>query len=144
MLVDTIKTRIRQAMKDKNTVEREILGVALGEIQTAEARGSGPISTQDAEAILRKLVKSNRETLDASTDEGQRAVLEREIEILQSLLPKSLSVDEIETALDPVADSIRGAANDGQATGVAMKHLKSSGARVEGKDVAEVVKRLRA
>jgi len=36
------------------------------------------------------------------------------------------------------------AKNDGQATGVAMKHLKSSGASVTGQDVAQAVKALRS
>jgi len=42
-----------------------------------------------------------------------------------------------------VAEAIKAAGNDGQATGVAMKHLKSTGAVVSGKDVAAVVKTLR-
>jgi uncharacterized protein len=47
-------------------------------------------------------------------------------------------------ALAPVADAIRAAGNDGQATGVAMKQLKSTGATVDGKTVAAAVKQLRA
>ena len=94
-------------------------------------------------AILKKLVKSNQETLSSSEDAEQKKTLEQEISILQSFLPKSLGVDEIVTALAPVADAIKAAGNDGQATGVAMKHLKSTGAVVGGKDVSEAVKKIR-
>lgn len=143
MLVDDIKKRIQAAMKAGNTLEKEVLRVVLGEIQTEEARGTKADDAL-AERVLKKLVKSNRETLQSATDAEQKAALEGEIAILQELLPKSLSVDEIVQALAPVADAIRGAGNDGQATGIAMKHLKASGATVDGKDVAQAVKRLRA
>jgi hypothetical protein len=58
-------------------------------------------------------------------------------------LPKTLSVEEIAAQLGEVADAIKGAKNDGQATGVAMKHLKSKQLRVLGEDVSAAVKKLR-
>jgi uncharacterized protein YqeY len=144
MLVDTIKTRVREAMKAKNVVEREILRVLLGEIQTMEARNAKAMSDEEAQGVVKKLAKSNRETLDLSTDTAQRETLAAEIAILESLLPKTLSVEEIVGALGPVVDAVKSAGNDGQATGVAMKHLKSTGAPVDGKRVAEAVKLLRS
>lgn len=144
MLAEEIKARMFAAMKAKNTVEKEILRVALGEIQTAEARGNAPMSDEAAGAILKKLVKSNQESLEATTDAEQKGVLAQEIEILKSLLPRTLSVEQIVDALAAIADEIRGAKADGPATGIAMKHLKQSGARVDGKDVALAVQRMRA
>ena len=41
-------------------------------------------------------------------------------------------------------DALRAEANDGKANAAAMKHLKSVGALVEGKDVSEAVRRVRA
>lgn len=142
MLKEEIQSRIRAAMKAKRTIEREILGVALGEIQTAEAR-KGELSEEERTGIVKKLVKSNRETIDAGPDATRKAVLEEEIAILESLLPKAMGPDEIVSALSGVADAIRAASNDGQATGVAMKALKAQGASVDGKTVAEAVKRMR-
>ena len=54
-----------------------------------------------------------------------------------------MSVDEIAQALIPVAAQIKAAGNDGQATGIAMKQLKSTGQSVNGKDVTAAVKELR-
>ena len=147
MLVDIIKDRIRQAMLQKNALERDFLRVALGELQTAESRG-GELSDPDVEKILRKMVKSNTETLEVIQADPAKAeavaTLHEERAILDSLLPKTLSPAEIEAALAPVADAIRAATQDGPATGIAMKHLKGSGAQVDGKDVAAAVKQLRA
>ena len=43
-----------------------------------------------------------------------------------------------------VSEAILAAGSDGQATGVAMKHLKSSGAVVDGKTVSTAVRTMRA
>jgi len=133
---------MRAALKARRTLEKEILGVALGELETVEAR-KGSLSDEEGFAIIRKLVKSNRETIDASPTPEQKKTLEEEIAILEELLPKSLGAADIEAALAGVKDAIRGAGNDGQATGIAMKALKATSAVVDGKLVGEVVRKLR-
>jgi uncharacterized protein YqeY len=144
MLLDEIKAQMFKAMKAGALVEKEILRVAVGEITTEQAREGRKGNDEESQAILRKLIKSNEESLAVSEDPAKRAVLEQEVQVLAAFLPKSLGVDEIVAALAPVVEAVRAAGNDGQATGVAMKHLKGLGAPVCGKDVAEAVKRLRA
>ena len=107
MLAHEIKKRVTQAMKDKNTIEKDILRLVLGEIQTAEARGATTATDDEAFAIVRKLIKSNQETLAATTDDEAKRVLAKEIEILGTLLPASLSIEQIVAALSPVADAIK-------------------------------------
>jgi uncharacterized protein len=143
MLVDQIKARMFQAIKAGQHIEKEILRVAVGEITTEAARPGRQGSDEEAQAILRKLVKSNEETLASTTDEEKRTTLLEENEILAGFLPKSMTPEEITAALVPVVPQIKAAANDGQATGVAMKQLKSLGAIVNGKDVALAIKELR-
>jgi uncharacterized protein YqeY len=132
-----------KAMKAGNIVEKEILRVAMGEITTDAARPGRKGDDEETQAILRKLIKSNEESLAQTADPGQQAQLREENEVLATFLPKSLSVAEIVSALAEVESAIKAAGNDGQATGVAMKHLKASSAVVSGKDVSEAVKRLR-
>ena len=145
MLIDEIKTRMMRALRDRDEVVRNILGLAVGEIQTAEARANRALGEDEAMAVVRKLVKSNEETLALSgTDDARAAGLRREIEALSALLPRSLSVEQIADALSPVADAIRAAKSDGQAIGVAMKHLKATGAIAGAPDVQQAVKRVRS
>jgi uncharacterized protein YqeY len=144
MLTDEIKKRMFAAMKAGKTVEKEVLRVALGEITTAEARTSTPFTDADVLGIVKKIAKGSEETLAVTEDAARRAELEEELVVLRSLLPATLDPEQIVAALAPVAEAIRAAKNDGQATGVAMKHLKSSGAAVDGKDVAAAVARLRS
>lgn len=143
MLVDDIKARMFQAMKAGDTTAKEILRVAVGEITTDAARDGRAGSDDEARALVKKLVKSNEETLTRTTDADQQATLRREIEILSEFLPRSLSEEDVLRVLEPVKDTIVAAGNDGQATGVAMKHLKTWGAVVDGKVVSAAVKRLR-
>lgn len=93
---------------------------------------------------LRKVIKSNEETLLVATSEETKAKLLEENQVLNGLLPETWDVAKILAALEPVAAQIKEAKGDGPATGVAMKLLKSLGAPVEGKDVGEAVRRASA
>src|SRR5262245_16755888 len=143
MLLEDIKKRMVDAMKGGRTVERDVLRVALGEITTAENRGT-KIDDDEVQRIVRKLIKSNGETLAVATKPDVKAKLEEENRVLEALLPQQLGVEAIVAALAAVAADIKAAKSEGQATGVAMKHLKASGATAGGKDVQEAVKRMRA
>ncbi len=144
-LVDTLRKKSLEAMKARDPLATTILRLAQSEVQAAEARAGRPLTPEEEFAALRKLVKSNEETLAMSQGDAEKtATLTRENEILTGLLPKGLSVPEIQALLDPVREAVRGAANDGQATGIAMKHLKSQGVTADGKDVALAVKGVRA
>jgi hypothetical protein len=95
------------------------------------------------------MVESNTETLAQlrshdRADAPQVAVLEREITFLKSILPETLDADAIVRALAPVREDIVNAKSDGQATGVAMKHLKSQSLNVQGQDVSVAVKQIRS
>jgi len=142
-LLQQIKKQVFEAMKAKDTVAKDVLRVVQGDIELAETRQGKPLTQDEEEKIVRKLIKSNQETLAVMKDPAGAQKLEREIKILDALLPKMLGVDEIVAALSAVASDIKAAGNDGQATGLAMKHLKPLGLPVDGKDVSAAVKQIR-
>lgn len=144
MLKDELKREMMQALRDKRSVEKEVLRVALGEVQAEENRRGSDISDEEAQKIVRKLIKSNTESLAVTKDQAGRDKLELENRTLESMLPKQLGLDEVLAALAAKSAEIKAAGNEGQATGIAMKHLKSTGAQVDGKTVSEAVKKLRA
>jgi uncharacterized protein YqeY len=143
-LIETLRARALAAMKAKDPIATTIYRLAQSEVQALEARNAKPLTDEEAFGALKKLVKANEETLAVGGGDAEKtATLKREIELLTELLPKGLSLDEIKALLAPVADAIKAAPNDGAATGVAMKHLKTTGARAAGNDVAAAVKALR-
>ncbi len=143
MLTDELKKRVAEAVKAQDTVARDVLRLALGELQTAEARRNAPLPEEDAVQVVRKLVKANEETLALTTDADRASALRRELEVLVALLPASLTPDQIAELLAPARDAIRAAKNDGQATGIAMKHLKGVGKSASGAEVTLAVKKVR-
>ncbi len=142
-LADEIKKRMFAAMKAGNTTEKEILRVATGEITMTAARESRELSDEDVQGILRKMLKSVRETLPQA-DAETRANLELEESVLLSLLPKALGVDELVLALAGAADTIRNAPGEGPAMGAAMKALKGQGITADAKTVTQALQKIRS
>src|SRR3954463_13187563 len=99
MLLDEIKAAMFKAMKANDVVAKEILRVAVGEITTDAARAGRKGDDAESAAIVKKLIKSNEETIAAGIDAEKRSVIERENAVLAVFLPKSLGVDEIVSAL---------------------------------------------
>ncbi|HEY1859122.1 MAG TPA: GatB/YqeY domain-containing protein [Gemmataceae bacterium] len=143
-----VREKFEHAKRTGNREEKNLLSVILGDISTAEARTGKEVADSEVEKLLRKMVESNMETIAQlkshhRADAPQIAVLEREIGFLKSLLPETLDANAIERALEPLRADIINAKSDGQATGLAMKHLKGVSLNVQGQDVAVAVKRIR-
>jgi uncharacterized protein YqeY len=139
MLIDQLKQRMFAAMKSGNTVEKEILRTAIGEVTRS---GDDPTDERVTQ-VLKKLLKSNQETLAAATSEQQKSELNQEIAILQTFLPESPGPAQVAELLAPVADQIRAAAGPGPAMGIAMKFLKGAGVAAESRDVQTALNELR-
>ena len=142
MLTEEIRKRVKDAIKNKQTLERDILRLALGELQRVEMTKGSELTEEEAQKVIRKIIKSNEETRSVAGDRAETIEkLTQEIALLESLLPKVWGVEEIIAALP--ADEIQQAKSDGQATGVAMKHLRALGAPVDGKTVGAAVAKIR-
>ena len=143
MLIDALRKQMTAAMKAHKTVEKELLRTALGEI-TMMAHVQG-VEASDALVleVLKKLRKSTEETLKLTTAPNEKADREEELRLLEGLLPQGPSLETVVTALEAVREGLLTAKNDGQATGIAMKHLKSVGLTADGKLVQSAVAKLR-
>jgi uncharacterized protein YqeY len=139
MLIDQVKQGMFQAMKANQTLEKEVLRTVIGEVTRS---GDDP-TDERVLGVLKKLVKSNQETLAAATDGEQKKALEREIEVLQTFLPATPGPEQLSAILAPTADAIRAAAGPGPAMGIAMKFLKSANVTAESRDVQAAIAELR-
>jgi uncharacterized protein YqeY len=140
MLFDEIKAAMVAAMKAKNTTEKEILRTCIGELT---GTGETPDDAK-VQAVLRKALKNNEETLKVVVSADQKATLEAELLILKRYLPQALGQEQIIAALSAQHDAIRAAGNAGQATGIAMKQLKAAGLEAQGKDVSLAIETIRS
>jgi len=95
------------------------------------------------------VIAGNNETRGELEKRGQTthdayARLALENGYLEALLPATLDRAAIRRELEPIAAELKAAKADGQATGLAMKHLKQKGLAVDGGEVAAAVKEIRA
>ena len=127
-LKEKINADYMTAFKAKDSVVKNLLSVIKGEIQTSEKNNGIDMSDEDVTKILNKTVKSLKETLNAYDSEDTK----RELEIVESYLPKQLSKDEIVAKVTDLKNT--GVTNIGQI----MKEF--AGLPVDRKVVSEVIK----
>jgi uncharacterized protein YqeY len=145
-LVQVMRDRVKVAMKSGNLVEKSILKLILGECDTllnSAQQGGKPLTDEQVSKVLRKIILSNNETLGYNLSEDKKSIIFQENEILESLLPKLLTQDEIREKISSIEADIKSAKSEGQAVGVAMKLLKQTNESVDGNDVKSVVVNLR-
>jgi uncharacterized protein YqeY len=143
-----LQAKLQDAIKARDDLARDLLRVILGEVSTRRARTGQEPTDQEVYAFIRKLMANNDETrreLEQRGQTGHEAFgrLARENVHLATLLPRTLDQGAIRQELEPLAAALKAARNDGQATGLAMKHLKQRGLTVLGQDVAAAVKEMR-
>lgn len=111
-----IELTIQTAMKNRETVKRNILRVLIGEIERAEQTSAGKVALTDGEiqSIVKKMVMNIKET---SNDE-------MEIKILSEYLPKMLSDGELKSAVDTFI-GLSGI-NTKRGMGIIMQHFKDT------------------
>jgi uncharacterized protein YqeY len=144
-----LQPMLQEAMKARNDLAKNVLRVIMGEVSTRKARTGKEPADSEVHAIIRSMISNNNETRKELEQRGQTtheayARLGQENGYLEALLPKTLDQTAIQKELEPIAAELKSAKNDGQATGLAMKHLKQKGLAVLGEDVAAAVKQLRA
>jgi len=148
-LLQTIKTTLLQARIRKDETTKGVLSVVVGEadtLQYSKSQKGKDLTDKQVVGIIQKIIQGNKESLEKAPDHEQAPKLLEEIETLEGFLPEMWCKAQIEQALiadESTLEQIRQAGNSGQATGMAMKFLKSQKAPVNGGDVAEVVKALR-
>lgn len=106
MRYDELKNEITAAMKAKDKVRLSILRQVHGEIKNIEVNERRDITDADVDAMLKRLVKQTKETLDgsikAATDQERTDMLAEQVEILESYLPRQVSGDELAALIDEV------------------------------------------
>lgn len=136
------ETQLRQLIADAppSSSARNLFKVVLGEWQTKTTFDKG--TDEVGYNIIRKMIKANEENLGYLAEgDSRRAQYQEENELLSALMPSFLSAEQIQAELAGV--DLTAAKSDGQAMGLAMKHLKSKGLSVEGDTVKQVVAGMR-
>jgi uncharacterized protein YqeY len=142
-LKDQLNQALKDALRQKDTVRKSTIRLALAAIKNAEIDANSELDEAALLAILQKEVKSRRETIEAA-ERAQRQDLiqgaQAEIAILETFLPQPLTAAELEKLVQ-TAIVETGAASP-RDMGTVMKHLMAQvQGRADGKTVSQVVRR---
>jgi len=104
---DTLKAQITAAMKDAmRAKEKERLGairLIQAEIKRIEVDERIDVDDARALAILDKMVKQRRDSINQYQDAGRQELADKEqaeIDVIQEFLPEALSEDELSTMIE--------------------------------------------
>ena len=93
MRYDELQDEIKNAMRAKDKPKLSILRQVHGEIKNIEVNERRDITDADVDAMLKRLIKQTKETLDGSikagNDQERTDTLTAQVAILESYLPKA-------------------------------------------------------
>ena len=106
MQYEELKSLIKDAMKAHDKVRLSILRQVHGELKNIEVDERREVADADVDAMLKRVIKQTKETLEGSIKAGNNQertdTLTAQVEILEGLLPKQVSGDELMALIDAV------------------------------------------
>lgn len=102
----TLQDEIKAAMKAHDNHRRDILRQVHTELKSIEVNERREIAEADVDAMLKRVIKQTKETLDGSIKAGNNQertdTLTEQITILEGYLPKQVEGDELMALIDEV------------------------------------------
>ena len=104
----TLLEEIKTAMKAKDSVRRDILRQVNGEVKNIEVDERREPTEEDVNNMLKRVIKQTRETLEASikaaNNQERTDLLQQQVDILESYLPKQLDGEELKAMVLEVVE----------------------------------------
>ena len=143
--LDELNTKLKEAMREKNTVALESLRAIKSAILLLQTQSGAKETPDDSEItkLLQKLVKQRKESASIFREQGRDDLAEPEeaqIEVISQFLPEQLSVSAVEKVIDEVIATVGATTmkDMGKVMGMANKQLAG---QADGKLIAEIVKK---
>ena len=144
MLKNQLLNDLKDAMKNKDELKKNTVQMIRAAVLQVE-KDNG-IELDDAK-ILEVIAKESKKRIDAAADfekSGREDLIEqnrKELEIINSYLPKQLSVEEVEEKVKEIIAKV--GAQSIKDMGLVMKEAKNElGVTANGKVISDAVKKL--
>jgi hypothetical protein len=146
----TISERVNQdmvaAMKAREEARLSTVRMIKSALKNKEIDKRAPLDDQESMAVLNTMIKQRKESIEQFTKGGRPELAEKEaaeITLIEGYLPKAVSADEIaakvkETIAEMGSPTIK---DMGAVMKNVMAKFAASGARVDGKQVNEAVRK---
>lgn len=126
-VLSDIKQDLKQAMLDKNDLERDTIRMFLAEVQRFEIDTKEEADDAKALQIINKMIKQRNDSITQFRSGGRNDLAEREekeVEILSKYKPEQLSEEEVTKKVKDAIESL--GASSMQDMGKVMGVLNSS------------------
>jgi uncharacterized protein YqeY len=137
-LGETLRAALTAARKAQDKPRTLVLGTILANLKNREIELKRPVTGDDVIEVLRKGIKTRRESVEQYTAANRPELAEAErfqIGVLEEFVPPAVDPEEIRSA---VRAAIAGGAKDvGKVMGQVLPQFKG---RADGKDVNRIVR----
>jgi hypothetical protein len=146
----TLSERVHQdmvaAMKAREEARLSTIRMIKTALKNKEIDKRAPLDDQEAMAVLNTMIKQRQESIEQFTKGGRPELAEKEaaeITLIEGYLPKAVGAEEIEAKVrETIAEMGSPTIKDmGNVMKSVMTKFAASGARVDGKQVNEAVRK---
>ncbi|KTB49245.1 hypothetical protein DEALK_01570 [Dehalogenimonas alkenigignens] len=143
-LKETLPLELKDALRSGNKVKLDTLRLILSAVNYAEIEQQKQLDDPGVHAVIAKMIKQRRESIDAFKAGNRQDLADREqaeLSILESYMPRQLTREEITAEAKKVIAEV--GANKPQDMGKVMGRLSPMlKGKADGKEVASVVTEL--
>ncbi len=144
MIKERIQEDLKKALKSREELKVSTLRMLLSSIHNKEIEKRQELTQEEIQSVISKEIKKRKEAI-LEYKKGRREDLvekeQRELQFLESYLPKQLSEEELQEIITKVIKEVggRGASDFGRVMSQIMPQVKG---RAEGSTVAQIVKKM--
>ena len=141
----TMKSRLeddlRQAMRDRDALRRDVIRYMRSEIRNQEIRVQDDLDDQGVVQVLSRQAQQRRDSIEAFSEANRNDLVEKEqaeLAIIMEYLPQQMTRDEITELVRQVVTEV-GAEGPGDMGKVMSRIMPQVRGRAEGREVNSIV-----
>ena len=144
--VEQIQKDMTAAMKARDEQRLSTLRMVKTALKNREIEKMGPLDDKESQQVLSTLIKQRKESVEQFLKGGRKEMADKEaaeITLIETYLPKAASEEQIVAGVKAVIAEMNSPTmkDMGSVMKNVMSRFASSGTRVDGKQVSEIVKR---
>ncbi len=109
-LSERINNDLKEAMKSKDSFRLSVIRMVKGAMQLAKPNPREELTDDDVITVISKQIKMRNDSIKEFEDAGRSDLVEqnkKEIEVLNTYMPKQLSEEELTEIIDKVFEEVK-------------------------------------
>ena len=110
MLTERINNDLKEAMKNKDSFKLSVIRMIKGAMQLEKPNPREELTDEDVIRVISRQIKMRKESIKEFEKAGRNDLVEqneKEIEVLNTYMPKQLTPEELNAIIDKVFDEVK-------------------------------------